>query len=329
MQMTVTEVDAKNRNALPHTISVERTSSPAPLTDYFSGNERSLRELLYEHGAILFSGFNVTDDIGFGRVAAHMASPLSDYRGGVASRRQLGGGVYNSTDLSPDRTLAPHNEKSYSASHPDLVLFCCVTPAATGGATPLADGRRVWRRLSERLRDEFRTRRIIFIQNLRGEDRGAGKSWMEAYQTQNPGQVEEFLRSIGANFSWKRDGSLHVEETLSPIKVHPVTSAEALFCPADTWYLSAEKFGGGREGAKRASDEYYQYCRFEDGDEIAPWTIAEIKSAVADELREFQWRRGDVLLIDNRIVLHGRASFTGDRLVLVAMGTDRPRRASD
>jgi alpha-ketoglutarate-dependent taurine dioxygenase len=311
----------QNCEALPYTVSVEQVSSPILLTNYFTENERPLRERLYSHGAILFRGFDIVDPDAFRHAAIHIASPLLDYRGGVASRRQLNDSVYNSTDLAPNRALAPHNEKSYSALHPDLVLFCCAIPAETGGATPLVDGRRVWHRLSSELQSEFRTRKITFIQNL-PSGTGAGKSWMASFETEDREEVAELLVSIGAHFFWKQDGSLHVEETLCPVKVHPATAAEALFCPADTWYRSASEFGRGRAAADRASDELYQYCRFEDGEEIAPWMIAEISSAIAAEVREFQWRRGDVLLIDNRIVLHARAPFTGNRLILVAMGKD-------
>ncbi|KAI96416.1 SyrP [Rhodomicrobium udaipurense JA643] len=311
-------------DALPYRVSAEEMPSPTPLADYFAANEPSLRAALYKHGAILFRGFDIVDGAAFGAATTRMAGPLLDYRGGVARRRQLGDGVYNSTEMPADRTLAAHNEKSYSAAHPDLVLFCSVTVAATGGATPLADGRRVWQRLSTRLKDELRTRRITYIQNLHGGV-GAGKSWMAAYETEDRAEVEALLTSIGARFRWKPDGTLHVEETVSPIKVHPVTGAEALFCPADTWYRSTSEFGGGRTGADRAAEEFPQYCRFEDGEEIAPWMVDEIRSTILAELREFAWRRGDVLLVDNRIALHGRASFTGDRLVLVAIAMDHQR----
>jgi len=52
-----------------------------------------------------------------------------------------------------------------------------------------------------------------------------------------------------------------------------------------------------------------------------------IESAVLDEIREiyereavrFEWRQGDVLLLDNILVSHGRESFTPPREMLVIM----------
>jgi len=34
---------------------------------------------------------------------------------------------------------------------------------------------------------------------------------------------------------------------------------------------------------------------------------------------DVDWRTGDVLLVDNVLLAHGRRPFTGDRRVLVAM----------
>jgi alpha-ketoglutarate-dependent taurine dioxygenase len=33
------------------------------------------------------------------------------------------------------------------------------------------------------------------------------------------------------------------------------------------------------------------------------------------------WEKGDVLLLDNMLMSHGRSSFTGERKILVSMNT--------
>jgi hypothetical protein len=52
-----------------------------------------------------------------------------------------------------------------------------------------------------------------------------------------------------------------------------------------------------------------------------------IESSVLDEIREtykataiaFPWQRGDILMVDNFLVSHGREPFAGPRKVLVAL----------
>jgi alpha-ketoglutarate-dependent taurine dioxygenase len=45
----------------------------------------------------------------------------------------------------------------------------------------------------------------------------------------------------------------------------------------------------------------------------------EIRGAYDSETVKFDWQRGDLLLVDNMLVAHGREPFTGNRKVLVAM----------
>ena len=47
---------------------------------------------------------------------------------------------------------------------------------------------------------------------------------------------------------------------------------------------------------------------------------ARIRAAYEMERVEFGWRRGDLLMLDNMLVAHGRNPFEGKRRVIVAMG---------
>lgn len=56
------------------------------------------------------------------------------------------------------------------------------------------------------------------------------------------------------------------------------------------------------------------------------------KNVMADALRimeeksvAFKWRKGDVLLLDNRLNLHSRKPFTGPRRILAGIARDSKR----
>jgi alpha-ketoglutarate-dependent taurine dioxygenase len=44
-----------------------------------------------------------------------------------------------------------------------------------------------------------------------------------------------------------------------------------------------------------------------------------VRDAYRESLQVFSWQRGDVLLVDNMRISHGRRAFTGPRKVYVAM----------
>ena len=65
-------------------------------------------------------------------------------------------------------------------------------------------------------------------------------------------------------------------------------------------------------------DEKYPYnCYYGDGSEIEPEVIQHIRAASWACAVGFKWQSGDLLVLDNLAVQHGRIGFTGDRKLLV------------
>jgi len=62
-----------------------------------------------------------------------------------------------------------------------------------------------------------------------------------------------------------------------------------------------------------------QSVTFADGSPIAAEHILQIRERGLIRAVDADWHEGEVLLIDNVLVAHGRRPFTGSRRVLVAM----------
>lgn len=58
---------------------------------------------------------------------------------------------------------------------------------------------------------------------------------------------------------------------------------------------------------------------FGDGAQIPRATLQGIRAAFDREAVNIDWRPGDVALLDNMRVAHGRRSFTGERRVFTAL----------
>ena len=296
-------------------------ATPDALVDWIETERADLTRRLHRHGAVLFRGFGLAGPEDFLRLAQTVvATSLMPYSGGDAPRGRVHDLIYNSTDAPPEVEILAHNEKSYSAAYPRTIMFYCDHARMTGGATPLADGRRILARLDPAIADAFRRRGITYIQNLH-DGEGDGKSWYATYESRDRAEVEGFLRRIGASFHWKEDGSLHVEEHLDAVIRHPETKDEVLFNQAYYWHLSLYDAATRAEMlATRREEDCYHHARFRDGGTIPDEWVEALRTAIRAETVEFPWQVGDLLVLDNILALHGRAPYQGERRILVAMG---------
>jgi hypothetical protein len=93
------------------------------------------------------------------------------------------------------------------------------------------------------------------------------------------------------------------------------------------WFNQAHLFHPSALGEEMAAmmlalfgpDRLPRDARFGDGGPIDTRMLEIVRDAFRSESVSFQWQSGDVLLVDNMQVAHGRAPFTGKRRVLVAM----------
>jgi alpha-ketoglutarate-dependent taurine dioxygenase len=56
-----------------------------------------------------------------------------------------------------------------------------------------------------------------------------------------------------------------------------------------------------------------------DGSPIEPEVLDHLREAYRRETVSFPWEAGDVLMVDNMLVAHGRSPFAGPRQILVGM----------
>lgn len=284
------------------------------LVDHLGGAD--LDEMLVREKAIVMRGWNVTPDSLEPVLDLLLPNRLA-YVHGNSPRTKVGRNVYTSTEYPAALTISMHNELSYSHTWPARLLFFCAEAPATGGATPVVDGERWLAALDPGVRKAFAAG-VRYTQNLHG-GYGLGKSWQDTFETTDRGEVEAFLGGTGATWEWTADG-LRVSQVRPATTRHPVTGAEVWFNQSDQWHPATL---GDETAAELAGilpeEELPQSVRFADGTAIPPEYVIQVRDRGLDAAVDVDWRRGDLLLIDNVLVGHGRRPFTGNRRVLVAM----------
>lgn len=280
-------------------------------------------------GAVLLRGLEVATPEQFRAVCAAICPELRNYTGGDSPRTDLADQVYTSTEYPAHLEVFLHNELSYAGWSPDRVFFGCLLPAETGGETHLADGREIHRRLDPDIRARFEERGVTYLQHLwdAGDRPGIGKSWQETFETDDRVEVEEYLRASAMDFEWT-DLGIRTAATHPAVLDHPVTGERCWHNQADQWHrdLAGVKvsFGGADDAridpATAGVETLGNHVTYGDGTEIDVEHLLHVRSVSRACEAMFTWQTGDVLAIDNVMVMHGRKPFTGARRVIVAMG---------
>jgi alpha-ketoglutarate-dependent taurine dioxygenase len=202
---------------------------------------------------------------------------------------------------------------------PRVIMFFCERPAGVGGQTPVADCRKILAGLKDDVRRRFTEKKVQYINNLHGGE-GVGRSWQEAFETQDRGVVEQRLREDGYAFTWKPDGSLRTSIVCDAVGTHPETGEAAWINQAEQWHPSGLEPKTRRTLKMLMSEEDFPHnATFGDGSLLPEADLQHIREVMSAEEKVFEWQGGDVLVCDNILVAHGRQPYEGERRVLVSL----------
>mmetsp|Transcript_43023 Transcript_43023/g.85201 ORF Transcript_43023/g.85201 Transcript_43023/m.85201 type:complete len:503 (-) Transcript_43023:260-1768(-) len=270
--------------------------------------------------------------------------------------------VYPASDENSKVCMDLHQDNTYWPVQPAKLLFLYEKPADVGGLNPLLDMRMYLRALREAARDDAFLREgldRLEREGVRYEnwypdkqfDNNNFVSWQKGFGTDDTQEVEAKLVKEGFGFEWvyagARGGSgsdgdgikkqelkgLRKWNVLSPMKTHPVTgehlwvnmvvSNHASYFHAHPSFPELAKTS---YSDVRSTEDSYPYpfnIRYGGGGEI-PY------EAVLQKLRKLAWElavgvkahAGDLLVIDNYRVQHGRLGYEGSRKLWLGISLD-------
>lgn len=245
---------------------------------------------------------------GFGPSLADFNDLVSDCSVKVTldPARQFHGDVAQLVDSGTD-SIGLHIENGATPYPPDLLWFHCVTAASSGSETTVCDGRRVWERMSEVTRQLFRDSPVVFARTV------AEEQWRQFVaftlgDGRRPADITlDDLATLAASsgdsvtFTPRPDGSVHY--AFHTYAAHPgkwseeLAWANSIFGPSYNYEAPEIKFADGRQIPASVLNE-----------------VAGITEAVTEEIT---WEDGDIVLIDNSRVMHGRRPITDTRRTIV------------
>ena len=144
--------------------------------------------------------------------------------------------------------------------------------------------------------------------------------WPTVFQTTSRAVVEEYCRCAGIEFEWRPGDRLGTRQVRPATITHPVTGEDVWFNQAHLFHVSSlEKTLREDLLMTMAEEDLTRNAYYGDGSAIAEDTLEEVRRVYRQCAVTFLWQPGDVLLVDNLLIAHGRMPYKGPRKILVAM----------
>ncbi|THA25970.1 TauD/TfdA family dioxygenase [Streptomyces sp. RKND-216] len=292
------------------------TTAGVPLSVWAEAHASVVSEHLHRTGAVLFRGFD-EGAAALRTVVERVAGDGAlDYEDGATPRSALDQGVYSSTEYPADQTIEMHNEGCYSWKWPRVLGFACAVAPTTGGQTPLADSRAVLRRVPGDLAGRLEREGVRYVRNYTP---GVGIAWQDALGCGEQG-LADYAERTHTEVTRVGDDHLRTVALRPAVARHPESGAWVWFNQATSFHVSTVGEDLAEEMVRQLGhDRLPKTTEAGDGTRFTTDELTSIRAAFAAETTTFDWQRGDVLLVDNMLVAHGRAPFTGDREIRVAM----------
>jgi alpha-ketoglutarate-dependent taurine dioxygenase len=245
---------------------------------------------------LLFRGFEV-DTEKFKQLTELLGANFVSYVGGAYSREMINGDktLLSVTGGKLHFAVPFHGEMYYRKYRPDILWFYCATPALKDGETTACDGIQVYNELTNSTQELFQQKRLKYIRTY-GAD-----VWPKIYQTEDLNLVEQVCNDNDMQLQIKQDNSITTEYISSAIQ-ESRCGQHQVFINNILPVIEQEAKGSNSS-----------LVRFEDNSKIPDEIINEIKN-VTDKLTYLvSWQKGDILMVDNTRLLHGRRSFSDNQ----------------
>jgi alpha-ketoglutarate-dependent taurine dioxygenase len=299
-------------------------TATGPAADWIAAHIYDLYAVLLRYGAVLVRGLNVADPAALAAVRDRMSPrPVADIEP-FARRLDHGGGVMSSAEWPADQPMNPHHELSYTLEFPQLLLYACLSAPLSGGATTLADAGTMLSVLPPDLVARFEQVGWIVSRHYEGN---VGVPWQEAFGTEDRSEVEDYCLDNRIVFEWRPAGGLRTRQGRSAVIRHPSTGQRCWFNQIaflSRWSMD-EEFRAYLADVPAADLPFD--TRFGDGAPIDADVVRTINDAYHTVALREPWQRGDLLIVDNVRMAHGREAYVGDRMVALAMAA--PVRLAD
>ncbi|MBV7258107.1 TauD/TfdA family dioxygenase [Erythrobacter crassostreae] len=287
------------------------------LAAFLAANKGAVDAALANAGALLFRGFDVPDPHAFDAAIEGYGEPGFTYEDSLSNavRTNVTTRVFTANEAPPTTEIFLHHEMAQTPLYPSKLFFYCEIAPETGGATPVCRSDWVLDTLAKtapELVTRIEAEGVRYTNVMPGSDdagSGQGRSWRSTLSVDARSAAEARLRDLGYSWEWQAEETLRVTTPALPA-IRKLADGRRTFF--NQLIAAFRGWADSRNDPNRA-------ITFGNGEPITSEDMAPA-IAIADELTvDLEWQSGDVALIDNFLVMHGRKPFEGKRRVLASL----------
>jgi len=326
---------------MPETLQIQKTTTPNARTFYghkfppvflcesghasvedargwVKDHREQILEQLAESGAVLFRGFGLESAQDFDAfIRAFEFEPFTyDESLSNAVRINKTDLVFTANESPPSFNILLHHEMAQTPIYPSKLFFFCEKAAEKGGQTPLCRSDVLFELLQEHVpafaakceSDGLKYTTVMPPEN--DPESGMGRSWKSTFSVETKEQAEQKMRDLGYTWQWEEGDVLRATTpVLKAVRELPETGRQAFF----NQLIAA--WGGWKDKRNDPS----KAIRHGDDSPLDPDAMSKAIELSEEATVDLPWRAGDVALVDNYVVMHGRRPFEGKRSVMASL----------
>lgn len=323
-------------NACMLPLVIEPTNKQIKSDDFFIlllQHRAEFHSHLLKYGGLLFRNFPVHHADDFASFIRSLGTGgLVDYIGGDSPRNKIKEGIYTSTEAPPSIKIPLHNELSFVKNYPKHIYFYCHTAPEARGETIIADARKVYDAIDESVKKRFIEKGLRYdscyyrkssVMEMVNKLQRSHKSWIDVFETEDKEEVERKCGEGEFEFKWQQDDWLQISQKRPAAMPHPITAEMTWFNQAHLYDFNPKLLGWTRYVAAKIfymrKHMRLHEVSFADQTPIPRRDLYHVMDKLDSQTVYFPWQKGDVLVLDNVLAMHGRATFSGKRRILTAM----------
>ena len=300
-------------------VTFDTSTESVSIEEWIRQNRVAINNSLKQTGAVLIRGLAMQGPDHFEKFVAAYGLPMFPYKKSLSNavRVNYSERVFTANEAPSQVEIYLHHEMAQTPISPSVLFFCCLSAAEQGGATPLCRSDQLFEafKLSHpKWTEQLVSKGLRYVTRMPAvsdESSGQGRSWYNTLNVSDKDEVEKKLTAMGYEYSWQNNGGLETLSPLLPGVVELTNGGQSFYHQLIAAYRG---WPGVRENPASG-------VMFGDKTEIPVGLLESLSSMAEDYTTDLHWADGEIAMLNNRMIMHGRRPYSGNRKrqVLVSM----------